>query len=284
MRATVSRTRAGMSAHLDPDRNPARGLRPSRPQIRLTAPRACPPAAPSTGRRGVRPASRATARRRLGHGPAAGPAGSGVGPAGDAARGSRTTTRNPGPASSSQAAPPCAWAVARTMARPSPAPLVSPSRRARAPSSVVNRSNARSWSHAAMPGPSSVTVTRTDPSAAAAATVTRPRAYRTALSIRLTSIRRSASASPATGHGSGADADTGTRACAYRPAVPVTSPARSTVPPAARAPPPWAGPPPAPPPAGSPGASPPPPRATRALPAARGRAGPRPAGTAASCR
>ena len=85
-------------------------------------------------------------------------------------------------------------------------------RRARAPSSVVNRSNARSASDAAMPGPSSVTVTRTQPSEAPAVTVTSLRAYRTALSIRLTSIRRSASASPSTGHWPAADADTGTRA------------------------------------------------------------------------
>ncbi len=77
----------------------------------------------------------------------------------------------------------------------------------------MNRSNARSASPVAMPGPSSVTVTSTDPSAQVTATVTRLRAYRTALSIRLTSIRPSASASPATKHDSGTDADTGTRAC-----------------------------------------------------------------------
>ncbi len=90
--------------------------------------------------------------------------------------GSSTTARSPGVASSSRTEPPCASAVARTMARPSPAPPASAPSRLRPASSRVNRPNTRSRSAWGIPGPSSATARRTHRPSWVTDTPTRDRA------------------------------------------------------------------------------------------------------------
>ena len=87
--------------------------------------------------------------------------------------GNRTVNRAPfDGASSTPTTAPCATAMSRTIANPSPVP---PSPELRAESSRTNRSNTRSRSATGIPGPSSDTVISTSPSGSSA-TVTMTRA------------------------------------------------------------------------------------------------------------
>ena len=108
--------------------------------------------------------------------------------------------RPPEGVSTISARPPCASAIARTIARPSPAPLARSATR----SPRVKRSNARSARSAPNPAPWSLTSISTPPSAAARASAMSPAPWRSALSTRLPSAWRSRSGSASTCRSAGA--------------------------------------------------------------------------------